>query len=118
MDNRCVEPARLISPPSFGADHQADRKFGKIDKLQQSIPAKVFRGELVPQDPTDEPAYALLEGIMAERAEGVASDKRKKKKPATVAAQKRSTRKPAVKTPRLFDYARGAATTQTSKAKG
>jgi len=34
-----------------------------VDKLTQSILAKAFRGELVPQDPTDEPADVLLERI-------------------------------------------------------
>ena len=34
-----------------------------IDKLTQSILAKAFRGELVPQDPNDEPASVLLERI-------------------------------------------------------
>ncbi len=33
------------------------------DKLTQSILAKAFRGELVPQDPNDEPADKLLERI-------------------------------------------------------
>jgi type I restriction enzyme S subunit len=37
------------------------------DKLTQSILAKAFRGELVPQDPKDEPAEALLERIRAEK---------------------------------------------------
>ena len=32
-----------------------------VDKLTQSILAKAFRGELVPQDPNDEPAGMLLE---------------------------------------------------------
>jgi type I restriction enzyme S subunit len=32
-----------------------------IDQLTQSILAKAFRGELVPQDPNDEPASVLLE---------------------------------------------------------
>lgn len=36
--------------------------------LDQSILAKAFRGELVPQDPNDEPASALLARIKAERA--------------------------------------------------
>lgn len=36
--------------------------------LNQSILAKAFRGELVPQDPTDEPASALLDRIRRERA--------------------------------------------------
>ena len=34
-----------------------------IDKLTQSILAKGFRGELVPQDPNDEPASVLLKRI-------------------------------------------------------
>ena len=34
-----------------------------VDKLTQSILAKAFRGELVPQDPNDEPASALLARI-------------------------------------------------------
>jgi len=34
-----------------------------IDKLTQSILAKAFRGELVPQDPNDKPASALLRKI-------------------------------------------------------
>ncbi|MBI4848739.1 MAG: restriction endonuclease subunit S [Nitrospirae bacterium] len=38
-----------------------------VDKLTQSILAKAFRGELVPQDPNDEPASVLLEKIKAER---------------------------------------------------
>lgn len=40
----------------------------RIDHLTQSILAKAFRGELVPQDPNDEPASALLERIRAQRA--------------------------------------------------
>lgn len=40
----------------------------RIDALTQSLLAKAFRGELVPQDPNDEPASALLERIRAQRA--------------------------------------------------
>lgn len=40
----------------------------RIDHLTQSILAKAFRGELVAQDPNDEPASMLLERIQAQRA--------------------------------------------------
>jgi type I restriction enzyme S subunit len=39
-----------------------------IGHLDQAVLAKAFRGELVPQDPSDEPASVLLERIRAERA--------------------------------------------------
>lgn len=39
-----------------------------VDHLDQAVLAKAFRGELVPQDPNDEPASVLLERIRAERA--------------------------------------------------
>jgi type I restriction enzyme, S subunit len=39
-----------------------------IDHLDQAMLRKAFKGELVPQDPADEPASALLERIGAERA--------------------------------------------------
>lgn len=39
-----------------------------IDKLTQSILARAFRGELVPQDPTDEPAAELLARIEREKS--------------------------------------------------
>jgi type I restriction enzyme, S subunit len=47
-----------------------------VDKLTQSILAKAFRGELVPQDSNDEPASELLKRIQAERAQ--AKDKQSK----------------------------------------
>ena len=46
---------------------QIEARFAKaqahVDKLTQSILAKAFSGELVPQDPNDEPAAALLTRI-------------------------------------------------------
>ncbi|MEL7068489.1 MAG: restriction endonuclease subunit S [Cyanobacteria bacterium J06581_3] len=46
--------------------------------LDQSILAKAFRGQLVPQDPTDEPASVLLQRIQAEREKLNAKTKKKK----------------------------------------
>lgn len=39
----------------------------ELTTLHQSLLSKAFRGELVPQDPTDEPASVLLERIRKER---------------------------------------------------
>lgn len=52
----------------------------KLEKLDQSILAKAFRGELVPQDPNDEPASVLLERIRAEREAATSSGNGKKRK--------------------------------------
>ena len=50
----------------------------RIDHLTQSILAKAFRGELVPQDPDDEPASVLLERIKAQRAAAPKATRKKK----------------------------------------
>lgn len=49
-----------------------------FDKLPQAILAKAFRGELVPQNPTDEPASVLLERIEEEKKR-VVDEKPKKR---------------------------------------
>lgn len=43
-----------------------------VQRLSPLFLAKAFRGELVPQDPNDEPARALLERIAAEREKAAA----------------------------------------------
>lgn len=50
----------------LAADATSARKL--IDHLNQSVLAKAFKGELVPQNAADEPADILLERIKAERA--------------------------------------------------
>lgn len=60
-----------------------------LKQLNQSILSKAFRGELVPQDPNDEPAEVLLDRIRAERA-AVESSKSKRKTKSRTAKRKPS----------------------------
>jgi type I restriction enzyme S subunit len=46
----------------------AARARALLDRLEAAILAKAFKGELVPQDPNDEPASVLLDRIRAQRA--------------------------------------------------
>jgi type I restriction enzyme S subunit len=53
-----------------------------VDHLDQAVLSKAFRGELVPQDPSDEPAQVVLGRISAERAAGATNAiKRKGRRP-------------------------------------
>ncbi len=46
---------------------EAARSRKLLDRLEAAILAKAFKGELVPQDPNDEPASVLLDRILAQR---------------------------------------------------
>ncbi len=63
--------AKLLDAAFYTADdieRRTSENLSEVSNLDQSILAKAFRGELVPQDPNDEPASVLLERIRAERA--------------------------------------------------
>lgn len=51
------------------------------NEMPAAILSKAFRGELVPQDPSDEPASVLLERIRAERAASGADGKKPRRSP-------------------------------------
>jgi type I restriction enzyme S subunit len=55
-----------------------DLQLRKAETLRQSILKKAFSGQLVPQDPNDEPASELLARIQAEKAAQQAAAKGKK----------------------------------------
>ena len=48
-------------------DSEIDANLARAEALRQSILKKAFSGQLVPQDPADEPAHALLTRIRASR---------------------------------------------------
>ena len=57
-------------------DAEIDTNLTRADALRQSILKKAFSGQLVPQDPTDEPAAVLLQRIQAERASQTQRERR------------------------------------------
>lgn len=59
---------------------EAEKALKLTDQLDQRIFAKAFAGELVPKDPTDEPASVLLERIRAERASALKPKRGSRKK--------------------------------------
>lgn len=61
----------------FEARYTAAR--AQVDKLTPALVAKAFRGELVPEDPNDEPADQLLARIRATRDTNSISSKRGRK---------------------------------------
>ena len=60
-------------------ESQITQAQNRINKLTQSILAKAFRGELVPQNPDDEPAEQLLARIRAQREAEVLTKNTKKR---------------------------------------
>ena len=71
--------ARLVNEGFASVDELAETSIATFDltQLDQSILAKAFRGELVPQDPKDEPASVLLERIREARESEKANKNRK-----------------------------------------
>jgi type I restriction enzyme S subunit len=68
----------------FALADQIEARYAKakqyVDSLKQSILAEAFRGELVPQDPSDEPATVLLERIREARITRATSRSQQKRR--------------------------------------
>jgi type I restriction enzyme S subunit len=62
----------------------------RSEKLRRSLLAEAFAGRLVPQDPADEPADALLDRIRAER-EAAGATKSRRRSPRRAPAQRKRT---------------------------
>lgn len=65
----CVETIESAFARIDRLASEAKRALELVGKLDEAVLAKAFRGELVPQDESDEPASVLLERIRAEREE-------------------------------------------------
>jgi len=59
-----------------GVEAQVEAGLKRAARLRQAILKRAFEGRLVPQDPADEPAEALLERIRIERAAANGKPKR------------------------------------------
>lgn len=75
-----AEITRILDTCLTAADRmeaEIDAALSRADALRQSILKRAFAGNLVPQDPTDEPAPTLLARIKAERAKAGKTKPRK-----------------------------------------
>ncbi|OED43448.1 hypothetical protein AB833_03715 [Chromatiales bacterium (ex Bugula neritina AB1)] len=91
-----VEILKKLSENSGGMDKVSTLVSSleqSLTQLDQSILSKAFRGELVPQDPNDEPAAELLARIRATRDATAAKKKTLKKKAASKMKKKQSEQK-------------------------
>ncbi len=61
------------------AETAVEASLQRAERLRQSILKQAFSGQLVPQDPNDEPATVLLARIQAERAAAEAAAKARRK---------------------------------------
>ena len=68
--------ARLEAARSL--ESEIDANLARADALRQSILQQAFSGQLVPQDPADQPASGLLDRIRAERCTGPSKRSRRR----------------------------------------
>ncbi len=82
------EIIRIVESALLGIDRLSNEVGSartRQDRLDHAVLAKAFRGELVPQDPNDEPASTLLERIKGQQAEATVPKARRGRKPRELA---------------------------------
>ena len=80
-DNLDIWASAIKAKSSVGRGSSKKIDLYGIKKLRELILELAVRGLLVPQDPKDEPASALLKKIAAEKAKLIKEGKIKKQKP-------------------------------------
>jgi type I restriction enzyme S subunit len=73
-----VRRAQRLLAWADSLEHRLARSQRAVSSLTPATLAKAFRGELVPQDPNDEPASALLARLQAEREAAAPASKTKR----------------------------------------
>ena len=81
-----VERLSLILSTIDAMEATIDNQLLKADALRQSVLKRAFAGQLVAQDPRDEPASVLLDRIRAEREQTIKNKTTKKTKKRKAAA--------------------------------
>jgi len=78
----------------FQITDQIEKRYIKaknyVEQITQSILAKAFRGELVPQDPNDEPASELLKRIQTEKEQAQPQKSKVRKTPNSYRKRKKT----------------------------
>ena len=75
---KIVEEAESRLSMADELQNLAEKSLKQSERLRQSILKQAFKGKLVPQDPTDEPAEKLLERIKEEKAKRETGNKKNK----------------------------------------
>jgi type I restriction enzyme S subunit len=78
IQQRIVDRVRQVIARVDRLEVEAARARAMLDRLEATFLTEAFKGELVPQDPNDEPASVLLERIRAQRAAAAPASKTKR----------------------------------------
>jgi len=70
-----IRQVKVLSSLADRIEGYYGKAFKQVDQMVLTFFSKAFRGELVPQDPNDEPASILLECIRAERIANLTTQK-------------------------------------------